>query len=103
MFASYRTAEKLKCHFKDWFKINGKQTIKMHQKVAYIEVKNLGRKIKLPFIIYQDFESTIVPEHNETQNPNESYINKYQKRIVCSYGYKLSCVDDNLVSHLNHT
>ena len=27
-------------------------------------------------------------------NPKESYTNKYQKHIACSYGYKLVCVDD---------
>ena len=28
------------------------------------------------------------------QNPDESYTNKYQKHVVCSYGYKLVCIDD---------
>ena len=31
---------------------------------------------------------------NGKQNLNESYTNKYQKRVACSYGYKLACVDD---------
>ena len=53
-------------------------------------------KIKSPFIIYVDFESTLVPEVNGKENLNESYTNKYQKRIVCSYGYKLVCVDGKL-------
>ena len=33
-------------------------------------------------------------EDNGKQNPGESYTNKYQKHITCSYGYKLVCVDD---------
>ena len=32
-------------------------------------------------------------ENNRNQNPEESYTNKYQKHIACSYGYKLACVD----------
>ena len=32
-------------------------------------------------------------EDNGKQNQKESYTNKYQKYIVCSYGYKLICVD----------
>ena len=28
------------------------------------------------------------------QNPSESYTNKYQKHVACSYGHKLVCVDD---------
>ena len=35
-------------------------------------------------MIYADFESIEV-----------SYTKKYQKRITCSYGYKLVCADDN--------
>ena len=46
------------------------------------------------FMIYADFEITLVPE-NGKQNPNESYTIKYQKHVACSDGYKLVCVDDN--------
>ena len=35
--------------------------------------------IKLPFMIYAYFESILVPENNEKQNPDDSYSNKYQK------------------------
>ena len=52
------------------------------------------KKIKLLLIIYADFESILVPEDNEKQNSEKSYIKKYQKLIACSYGYKLLCVDD---------
>ena len=50
--------------------------------------------MKSPFMIYADFESILVSEDNGKQNPNVSYINKYQKHVACSYGYKLVCVDD---------
>ena len=46
-------------------------------------------------MVYGDFESTLVLEDNGKQNPKETYRNKYQKHIACSYGYKLVCVDDN--------
>ena len=35
-----------------------------------------------------------MPEGNGTRNPEESYTNKCQKHIACSYDYKLVCVDD---------
>ena len=82
------TAEILKCHIKDCFKINGKQTVKMPKKCEYIKFKNFGRKIKSQFMIYADFESILVPEDNEKQNLNESYTNKYQKHVAFSYSYK---------------
>ena len=43
-------------------------------------------------MIYADFESILVAENNEEQNSNESYTNKYQKHVTCSY--KSVCVDD---------
>ena len=56
--------EILKCHIKNCFKINGKQTIKMPKKGEYVKFKNFERKIKLPFMIYADFESIVVPENS---------------------------------------
>ena len=49
--------------------------------------------MKYKITIY-DLCSILLPEDNGKQNPNESYTNKYQKHINCSYGYKLVCVDD---------
>ena len=31
---------------------------------------------------------------NRKQNPNESFVDKYQKCIARRYGYKLVCADD---------
>ena len=41
-------------------------------------------------MIYADFESILVPEDNGMEIPDESYTNKYQKHIACSYGCKHS-------------
>ena len=91
---AFRTVEKLKCHIKDCFKINGKQTIKLPKMGEYIKLKIFGKKIKSPFIIYADFPGILVPEEYGKQNPNEFYTNKYQKHVAYSYGYKLICVAD---------
>ena len=63
------------------------------RRVNVLNSKILKKK-KSPVIIYADFESILVPEDNGKQNLNESYTNKYQKHIACSYSYKLVCVDD---------
>ena len=52
------------------------------------------KKIKSPFIIYADLESSLVPEDNGKQNPKESHTNRYQQHIAWRYGYKLVCIDD---------
>ena len=66
----------------------------MPQKREYVKFKNFEEKIKSPFIIYTGFESILVSEENEKQNPNDSFTNKYQKHVACRYGYKLVCPND---------
>ena len=91
---AFITEKILKHHIKDSFKINGKQRIIIPKKGKYVKFKNFERKIISPFMIYANFESILVPEDNGKKNSNESYTNKYQKHVACSYGYKLVCVDD---------
>ena len=33
-------------------------------------------------LLYADFESTLAPEDNGNQNPNESYANKYHENML---------------------
>ena len=47
-------------------------------------------------MIQADFQYFIAPKDNEKQNPEEPYMNKYQKHVVCSYCYKLVCFNDKL-------
>ena len=68
--------------------------VKMVKKVETVKFKNYTRKIKSPFMIYLGFESISVPGNNGKQNPDESYTNKYQNHVGCSFGYKIVCVDD---------
>ena len=74
---------------KDCFKINSKQRIIKLKKGEYVKFIIFERKIKSPFIIYADFESILVPENNEKQNPNKSYTNKYQKFKISKISYCL--------------
>ena len=68
----------------------------MTKKGEYVKFKNYEIKIKLPFMIYADFGSVLVPENNGKQNPKESQTNIYEKHIDHNYGYKLACVDDKV-------
>ena len=99
---AFRTADVLKTHIKNCFKINGKQRSKMQKKKEYAEFKNYERKIKSPYIIYADFEGILVPEDNGKQNRKESYINNYQKNVGCSYSHNHRVLMINLSSLLTH-
>ena len=48
-------------------------------KNKYVKLRNDERKIKLPFMIYADFESILVPKNDENQYPEESYTKKILK------------------------
>ena len=39
-------------------------------------------------------ERAVVSEDNGKQNSEDSYMNKYQNHVACSYGYKLVRVDN---------
>ena len=54
---AYSAEEIIKLETKDCFKINGKWRIKMPEKFQNFKLKNFERKIKLPFLIYADFEN----------------------------------------------
>ena len=100
---AFITEEVLKRHIKDCFNINAKQRVIMPKKSEYIKLKYFERKIKLPVMIYANFESILVPEDNGKQNPNESYTKKYKKKmllVVMVINYVLIV---NLVSLLNDT
>ena len=54
----------------------------MPKKGEYVKFKSFERKIKSLFMIYADFEITLVPQDNGKQNTNGSNADKYQKHIV---------------------
>ena len=58
----------------------------MPKKSDYVKFKNFEKKSSV--MIYEDFESILLPEDNEKQNPNESYTNKYKKHAARSNRYK---------------
>ena len=91
---AFSTAEILKSYVNDCFEINLKKKIKMPKKDEYARFKNYERKIKPPFMIYSHFESILVPEEKKKQSPDDSYTNKYQEHVVCSYSHKSVRVDD---------
>ena len=55
----------------------------MPKKQEYVKLRNYESEIKS---LLRRFG--IVPEDNEKQTPEDSYRNKYQKHIACSYGYE---------------
>ena len=69
---------------------------------SILSFKNLHRKIPVPFVIYADFESLIIPIHTTQPFPKESYTNKIQihKPSFTSFCYYIKCNFDDKYSKL---
>ena len=54
--------------------------------------------MRVPFIVYADFES-FTPQLSTCQaNPDNSYTKQYQKHIPSGFCYHIKCFDDTLYS-----
>ena len=62
----------------------------MPKKSKYVKVKT---KVTI-YDLWRFWKYISAIEDNGEQNPKESYTNKCQEHIACSYAYKLVCVDD---------
>ena len=56
--------------------------IKMPKKGESFSFKNYDRKIKPPFMIYADFQISLVPEDNGKQNPDQSYMTNVKNMLL---------------------
>ena len=68
--------------------INGAQSGRLEK--GTIEFKSYFKQIPVPFKIYADFECNL----KSVEGFEGSYSKKYQDHILCSFGYKLVCVND---------
>ena len=74
------------------------QKIVLPEPGTMLSFKNYYRKMRVPFVVYADFESFIKPIDTCQPNPNTSYTNKYQKHVPSSFCYYIKCFDDDLYS-----
>ena len=80
-------------HKENCLVINGKQNVKLRKNL--ISFKNSSKQLQAPFKIYADFEFILRPTSSKKViDKNESYREKYQAHIPCSFAYKVVCVDN---------
>lgn len=56
------------------------------------------RKLKVPFVIYADFEAILKPVKSCNPDPLKSYTEPIHEHEVYSYGYYIKCSYDNTLS-----
>src|SRR6266568_3685575 len=92
---NFKSKERLEDHKPNCIKINGSQAVKLPKEGSYIKFKNLKNTLDVPFVIYADLESILIPLEIDTTN--NSQTTKTHEHIPCSYGYKVVCkLDDKL-------
>src|SRR5688572_17219211 len=74
------------------------QKIELPEPGTMLSFKNYYRKMRVPFVVYADFESFIKPIDTCQPDPNTSYTNKYQKHVPSSFCYYIKCFDDDIYS-----
>ena len=72
--------------------------INMPKKGSVLKFKNYRNSEMVPFVIYADIESLLVPIQSCEPNPRGSYTEKYQKHKPISFSYYIKCFDDNVFS-----
>ena len=61
-----------------------------------IQFKNYKMSMKVPYVVYADFESFLRPVNTCTPNSKQSYTKQYQKHVRNSFCYYIKCFDDSL-------
>jgi len=84
----YRTIESLNIHNKYCLQHDA-QRIELPKPNTKTKFKNYNRSMRVPIVIYADFESFIKPISTCQSDPRKSYTNKYQKHVTCSFSYKI--------------
>ena len=70
--------------------------VRMPKKGTMLSFKNHHRKMRVPFVVYADFEAITVPILTCSQSDDKSYTKQYQKHTPCGYSYYIKCFDDEI-------
>ena len=81
----------LECHTKNCLVISCTKSVLFTVGRASISCQNFKRSAKAPFLTFDNFECVLISSTDYIDfGPSAK---NYYDRIVCSYGYKLICVD----------
>ena len=94
---SEKTLEK---HKETCLEVNGVQATRLPKEGTKIKFKNHRNSMPVPFVIYADFESILVPEEKKDveKDEDQSHTNRYQTHQACSFGLKTVCHYDDKYS-----
>ena len=91
----YYTKGTLAKHF-DYCRDHISARIELPKKGSFMKFNHAERKMRVPFVIYADFESFIKPINTCAPNTNTSYTKQYQKHTPSSSCYYVKCFDESV-------
>ncbi|CAB4022873.1 Gastrula zinc finger [Paramuricea clavata] len=86
--------EVLEKHKETCLQVNGTQATKLHKEGTKIKLKNYRNSMPVPFVIYADFESILVPEERKEKSKDSednSSTELYQTHKACSFSLETVC------------
>ena len=86
----FKTPEKLEEHI-EICKENSACKIELPKPGETATFKNFNKSMRVPFVIYADFEAITEKIDSYTPNPEKSYIEKYQKHTPSGFCYYVKC------------
>ena len=75
-----------------------KEAIKvvMPKKGTMLGFKNYHKKMRVPFVVYADFEAITTPISTCSPSDDKSYTKQYQVHKPCGFSYYIKCFNDEL-------
>ena len=92
---SFQREETLKMHVEYCSKQKAVKVV-MPRKGEKLSFKNFHRKMRVPFVVYADFECFTRPISTCSKSDEHSYTKQYQKHKPCGYSYYIKCFNDEL-------
>ena len=68
----------------------------MPNKGSTLSFKNHHRKMRVPFVVFADFEAFTSPISTCSPDDDKSFTNQYQKHKACGFAYYIKPVDDKI-------
>ena len=91
----YRAVGALTKHDK-YCSLHKGRKIALLEPVKKLKLERYYRKMRVPFVIYADFESVIKPIKMYQTDSLQSHINRYQKHTPISFCFYIICYEDTL-------
>ena len=70
--------------------------VELPKEGSSVRFNHVGRSMRVPFVVYADFESRIIPINTCSPNEKKSFTRQYQKHIPSSYCYSIKCFDETV-------